>query len=76
MTEKELRKAVREEVRKTLAEENIITKVLGKVLDGLSASAQKRALKKLKQSDFYKDIQAAAATSPAVKSQLDLLDKI
>ena len=31
MTEKELRNQIRKEVRETLSEENIITKVLGKL---------------------------------------------
>tara|TARA_Y100000385_G_scaffold290431_1_gene363502 strand:+ start:4162 stop:4389 length:228 start_codon:yes stop_codon:yes gene_type:complete len=75
MTEKELRKQIRKEVRETLAEENIITKVLGKLFDGMTVAAQKRALKKLAKSDFYKDIQSIKG-SPATKNQLDILKNL
>ncbi len=76
MTEKELRKKIRKEVRETLAEENIITKVLGKLFDGMTAAAQKRAIKKLKKSEFYADLQKLAAADPATQTQIDLLNKI
>ena len=76
MTEKELRKKIRKEVRSTLTEENIITKVLGKILDGMSVASRKRALKKLKKSGFYQDLQQAAAESDAVKRNLDILNRL
>jgi|MDSV01.1.fsa_nt_gb hypothetical protein len=47
MTEKELRKEIRKHAKGVLKEENIITKLLGKIFDGMSVAAQKRALKKM-----------------------------
>lgn len=47
MTEKQFRKQIRTEVKSIMSEENAITKILGKLFDGMSKSAQKRAIKKM-----------------------------
>jgi hypothetical protein len=47
MTEKELRKQLRSEVKGIISEENAITNLLGKILNGMSSAAKKRALKKM-----------------------------
>lgn len=44
--EKELRKTVRNEIRTVLKEDNVIVKVLTKILDNLHGRAKKKALKR------------------------------
>ena len=75
MTEQELRKQIRTEVKSIISEENAITKLLGKLFTGMSKAAQKRAVKKMMDTPELVALMKSS-NNPRTNAYIDAINKL
>ena len=72
--EKQIRKAIREEIQHVLHEDNVLSNFLIRILDNLGSAAKKRAIKKLMSDPAIKDLMSKP--SPKTDKYNDTWDKL